>query len=220
MATGRVWDISRELDTTSAIAIAHSFCLFRASAAIPGIFPPVIIDGRPQSDGGSIGNVLQPIDLATCKALVERLRAHNVTTPVTLRMWVLLNVWTHAPLAVIDPSSRTSYSLARGRVPVVLAGTESGRIARPALACGDDRGAWASCGGALHGGAGRDLARSGRAEAVRPGVHAPARGARLRASARRKPMGLASVQLLQARRGALASHRLDLESAALLLRLT
>lgn len=105
VGTGRVWDLSRELDTTAA-KLARTRELFRATSAIPGIFPPVIIDGHVQSDGGTIGNVLQPLDLAACKALVERLRAHNVSAPVTMRMWVLLNVWPHAPLKVIDPASR------------------------------------------------------------------------------------------------------------------
>ena len=30
--------------------------------------------------------------------LAEGLRAHDVTAPVTMRVWVVLNVWTHAPI--------------------------------------------------------------------------------------------------------------------------
>ena len=106
LGVGRVWDIAHELDSTaSGLARAHR--LLRASSAISSVFPPVIVDGHVHTDGGSISNVLTILDLSACEALSARLRARGVAGPVTLRVWTILNVWTHAPLKVVDPAEIT-----------------------------------------------------------------------------------------------------------------
>ena len=105
LATGRVWDLSRELDTTAA-SLSRVREIFYASTAIPGIFPPKTLDGHVHADGGVISNVLVPLTLDDYRKLAARLRARAVSKPVTVRMWMVLNLWTHMPPKVLDPSSR------------------------------------------------------------------------------------------------------------------
>lgn len=106
LGVGRVWDIAGEMDSTAA-GLARAHRLLRASSAISSVFPPVIVDGHVHTDGGSISNVLTILDLGACEALAARLTARGVTGPVTLRVWTILNVWTHAPLKVVDPAEIT-----------------------------------------------------------------------------------------------------------------
>ena len=105
LATGRLWDLSRELDTTSA-ALARVREIFYASTAIPGIFPPAILDGHVHADGGVISNVLVPLTVGDYRKLAARLQARGVSDPVTVRVWMVLNLWTHMPPKVLNPSSR------------------------------------------------------------------------------------------------------------------
>jgi predicted acylesterase/phospholipase RssA len=46
-----------------------------ASSAIPGLFPPVVIDGHVHTDGGVVANVLSVLDLPDYRRLADRLRA-------------------------------------------------------------------------------------------------------------------------------------------------
>jgi len=105
LGTGRVWDLGHELSRPDGPARAHTILL--GTTAIPGIFPPVLIDGHVHSDGGIVSNVLPVLDFETCRLLADRLRARGMTGPVTVRMWIVLNVWTHPRLLVIDPASRS-----------------------------------------------------------------------------------------------------------------
>lgn len=105
LATGHIWDLSRELDTTAA-SLARVQEIFYASTAIPGIFPPTTLDGHVHADGGVISNVLVPLTLDDYRKLADRIEARGITEPVTVRMWMVLNLWTHMPPQVLDPSSR------------------------------------------------------------------------------------------------------------------
>ena len=109
LAVGRVWDVSRELDTTAA-ALDRTREILIASTAIPGIFPPTTLDGHVHSDGGVTSNLLGPLDFAGYKALAARLRERGVGEPVTVRVWAIVNVWTHMPPQVLDPSNRKGIS--------------------------------------------------------------------------------------------------------------
>lgn len=105
LGIGRVWDLGRELRTgAGAPALVESVLL--AATAIPGIFPPVLIDGHVHADGGLVSNVLPVLDFEGSRRLAARLRALGVTEPVTIRIWVVMNLWTHPPPVVIDPASR------------------------------------------------------------------------------------------------------------------
>ena len=109
LGVGRVWDLSRELDTTSA-ALARTREILIASTAIPGIFPPTLIDGHLHSDGGVTANLLATLDFEGYRKLAARLHERGVTEPVTVRLWALVNVFTHMPPTVVSPSDRGEIS--------------------------------------------------------------------------------------------------------------
>ena len=110
LGVGRVWDMARELDTTAA-GLARSREILFASTAIPGVFPPTLLDGHVHSDGGVIANLLVPLDLASLRALATRLRTRGVAEPVTVRVWVVVNLFTHMTPIVVKPSDRGAISI-------------------------------------------------------------------------------------------------------------
>ncbi|MEO7966444.1 MAG: patatin-like phospholipase family protein [Gemmatimonadaceae bacterium] len=112
LAIGHTWDVSRELDSTRA-GRERVQRLLLAASAIPGVFPPVVIDSHVHGDGGIVGNLLPVLGLDEYRRLAKRLNELGVRDPVTVRVWGLMNIWTHAPLAVLNPSSRKQVS-ARG----------------------------------------------------------------------------------------------------------
>lgn len=109
LGIGRIWDLGRELDDT-AEGLRRTRALFVATSAIPGVFPPVVIDGHVHGDGGVVSNLLIPLEFADYRALAERLRALGVDGPVKVRLWVVMNVWTHAKVNVTNPASRGDIS--------------------------------------------------------------------------------------------------------------
>jgi len=109
LGIGRVWDLTTELGTDSA-ALQRSRTLLYTATAIPGIFPPRVIDGHVHSDGGVIANVLPLLELADYRALAARLHAAGQRDTVHVRVWVIMNLWTHAVPRLITPSSRGAIS--------------------------------------------------------------------------------------------------------------
>ncbi len=103
LGRGRVWDVSREADTTAA-GVARLDRLLLASSAIPGAFPPVEIDGRVHIDGGIATNLLAG-DLQFMRAVSAALRARGDTAPVTVRMYVLVNLFLSPPVQTVNPAS-------------------------------------------------------------------------------------------------------------------
>ena len=124
LATGHVWDLSRELDT-SAASLTRIREIFYASTAIPGIFPPTTLDGHVHGDGGVISNVLVPLTLGDYRKLAERLKTRGVSEPVTVRVWMVLNLWTHMPPQVLNPSSRKDMN---GRTSLLMLSAQHARI--------------------------------------------------------------------------------------------
>jgi hypothetical protein len=124
LATGRVWDLSRELDSTTA-SLSRVREIFYASTAIPGIFPPTVLDGHVHGDGGVISNVLVPLTLDDYRKLAARLKARGVTEPVTVRVWMVLNLWTHMPPQVLNPSSRKAMN---GRTSLLMLSAQHAHI--------------------------------------------------------------------------------------------
>lgn len=106
LGIGRVWDLGREMRTGPGGPDRVQSVLL-ATTAIPGIFPPVLLDGHVHADGGLVSNVLPVLDFAGSRQLGARLRALGVTEPVTVRVWVVMNLWTHPRPLVIDPASRS-----------------------------------------------------------------------------------------------------------------
>ncbi len=105
LGIGHTWDLSREYVKGDAGAL-RTRQLLAAATAIPGIFPPVIVDGHVHSDGGVIAAVLPMLDLEGYRALARSLRAHGVNGDVTVRLYIVMNLWTHAGIEVTDPANR------------------------------------------------------------------------------------------------------------------
>jgi hypothetical protein len=105
LGIGRVWDLGREL-RGGAGGPERVESVLLATTAVPGVFPPVVIDGHVHADGGLVSNVLPVLDFEGARRLAARLRALGVTEPVTVRIWVVMNLWTHPRPVVIDPASR------------------------------------------------------------------------------------------------------------------
>jgi len=108
LGIGRLWSLGDELDTTTA-GLVRVRSLLRAATAIPGIFPPVIIDGHVHADGGVVENVMPVLERADYIRLGQRLASKGIAD-VTVRVWVVMNMWTHAEPRAITPSSRRQIS--------------------------------------------------------------------------------------------------------------
>ena len=109
LGRGRAWDLSREIDTTAA-GVDRFDRLLLASSAIPGAFPPVEIDGRVHTDGGIATNLLA-IDLQLLQALAAEVRARGVTQPVTVRLFVIVNLFLSPPVATVNAGSFQAVNL-------------------------------------------------------------------------------------------------------------
>jgi predicted acylesterase/phospholipase RssA len=109
LGRSHLWDFAHELGRTpEGLPRARSILL--ASAAIPSIFPPVVIDGHVHADGAVISNVLNPLEFRDYQTLAHRLRAKGVTGDVTIRVWVVMNLWLSPSVVVMNPSSRGDMS--------------------------------------------------------------------------------------------------------------
>ena len=61
-------------------------------------------------DGGIIANALFPFELDDFKKLGAKLRARGLTQPVRIRVWVIVNFWTHPRVVDVNPANRTQLS--------------------------------------------------------------------------------------------------------------
>ena len=110
LGIGRVWSLGDELGGSStSAATERTQRLLKAATAIPGIFPPVMIDGHLQADGGVIENILPLLTFEDFTRLGQRLQARGLTD-VTVRLWVIMNMWTHTEPKVMKPSARRAMS--------------------------------------------------------------------------------------------------------------
>lgn len=109
LGRAHLWDFAHELGCTSE-GLPRARSILLASAAIPSIFPPVVIDGHVHADGGVISNVLIPLEYRDYQTLADRLRARGVTGDVTIRVWVVMNLWLSPRVIVTNPSSRGDMS--------------------------------------------------------------------------------------------------------------
>ncbi|QJR37059.1 patatin-like phospholipase family protein [Gemmatimonas groenlandica] len=108
LGIGRAWSMGDELGT-SRESVERTQQLLKGATAIPGIFPPVMIDGHLQGDGGVIENILPLLAFDDYTRLGERLQARGLTE-VSVRVWVIMNLWTHGEPKVMKPSSRRTIS--------------------------------------------------------------------------------------------------------------
>jgi predicted acylesterase/phospholipase RssA len=129
LGTGRAWDLRAALEGGEA-GLVRTRSLLKAASAIPGIFPPVLVDGHVHSDGGIVTNILPLLTLADYRQMLMLVRTAGVRAPVQVRLWVVVNGWTHAAPVVINPASRGQISDRWGAVsffshqPQVLEGLD------------------------------------------------------------------------------------------------
>lgn len=105
LGVGHGWALIEEMGHTPA-GLPRARSILMATAAIPGIFPPVVLDGHVHADGGVISNVYVPFALADFHRLADACRRAGVDGEVTVRVWVVLNLWAAPKVRVMDPSSR------------------------------------------------------------------------------------------------------------------
>lgn len=108
LGVGRIWDVGERLQRGGAALDTVRTLLYTATA-IPGIFPPRLIEGHLHVDGGVVANALSLLDRTAVQRLVALRHAAGRTSPLHVRLWVVMNVWTHVSPAV-TPASR------RGRI--------------------------------------------------------------------------------------------------------
>lgn len=108
LGIGRIWNMAHELDAADGAARANSILI--ASSAIPGLFPPQLIDGHVHADGGVVSNVLIQPDRLGYQLLAQGLRAAGVQQPVTVRLWVIMNQWNFPKPVALDPASASAMS--------------------------------------------------------------------------------------------------------------
>ncbi|MEP7027501.1 MAG: patatin-like phospholipase family protein [Candidatus Eisenbacteria bacterium] len=116
LGSGHIWDIARELDTSPA-GLARFRSLLIATSAIPGAFPPVVLDGHAHTDGGITTNLLLGADLEDFRGLAARLHERNFKEPVRVRLWVVVNLWIHPAVQV---TNERSVRAIRGRGTALL----------------------------------------------------------------------------------------------------
>ncbi|MGZ9713521.1 patatin-like phospholipase family protein [Glaciimonas sp. GNP009] len=107
LGIGHLWDIGREL-AAPIEGQRRVQQILLATTAIPGIFPPLILDDHLHADGGIVSNVLQVLDFDGYRKLAASLVTSGVMQPVTVRIWIVINMWTYPRPVSIDPSSRRS----------------------------------------------------------------------------------------------------------------
>ncbi len=105
LGVGRIWDVGARVQRGGAALDTVRTLLYTATA-IPGIFPPRLIDGHLHADGGIVANALSLVDRAAVSRLVALRRAAGRASPLHVRLWVVMNVWTHVSPVVTSPSRR------------------------------------------------------------------------------------------------------------------
>jgi len=98
-----VWDLMTDIDT-SAAGVERFERILLASTAIPGVFPPVEIDGRYHTDGGVAAPLLSA-DLRFMEDFGSLLRARGVQSEVRIRLWAIVNLFLSAPPVPVDAGS-------------------------------------------------------------------------------------------------------------------
>jgi hypothetical protein len=101
----RVWELGRELGDTES-GMVRTRALLAASASVPGVFAPVMIDRHVHASGDVSSSLLMPLQFDDFRALTARLRALGVSESVQVRLWVIFNGFANAAEARVDPASR------------------------------------------------------------------------------------------------------------------
>jgi predicted acylesterase/phospholipase RssA len=104
VAAGRVFDMSREARNamqSGTIDRLHSILL--ASSALPGVFPPIEIDGMLYADGGATSNLFIGAFPGHDGPITRFLLKHPQAPMPKVRVWVLVNQKLRPEHAVTQP---------------------------------------------------------------------------------------------------------------------
>jgi hypothetical protein len=104
VGAGRVFDLGRESTEAlaeGAIDLIHSILL--ASTAMPGVFPPVIMDGLLYADGGAASNLFIGAFPGHDGPINQFLRRYPEAPKPKVRAWVLVNQKLKPEHAVTQP---------------------------------------------------------------------------------------------------------------------
>lgn len=114
----KYWNVGAEAETAVLSGDESKFeDMMLASAAIPGVFPPIQIGESVYADGGVSANVLLMLDPKSPNAFIQRWMANHPDQPLPkMRYWVIINnQWNHPPKtvqvkwpSVITPSLETA----------------------------------------------------------------------------------------------------------------
>lgn len=104
LGVGRTWDIAAELGAPGTPPTRYVDILM-ATSAMPGIFPPQLLDGHVHADGGVTANVLPVLELDDYQRLAARVRGLGFTAPLTIRLFAIWNTWVTAEVRRLDPAS-------------------------------------------------------------------------------------------------------------------
>jgi hypothetical protein len=105
----RVWEMGHEIGEDER-GLKRARALMVASAAVPGVFTPAMIDRHVHAAGDVSGPLLMPLRFEDFRQLAMRLKNLGLSDNVEVRLWVILNGFAVAPEVRIDPQSRTSMS--------------------------------------------------------------------------------------------------------------
>lgn len=102
LGVGKIWELNENLHQTQKILLA--------STAIPGIFPPQILEDHVHSDGGVVSSLLPILNFKDYQHLIAKARQRGLSKKIKINLWVIMNMWTHPPASYIDARSPEALS--------------------------------------------------------------------------------------------------------------
>jgi hypothetical protein len=105
----RFWELGHELGDDER-GLRRARALLVASAAVPGVFTPAMIDRHVHAAGDVSSSLLMPLQFDDFRVLAARLRALGVSDTIDVRLWVIMNGFCDATEVRIDPESRSAMS--------------------------------------------------------------------------------------------------------------
>jgi hypothetical protein len=105
LGTLRVWDFAHEIGTDRR-GRRRAQALLVASATVPGVFPPTMVDNHVHAAGEVFGGMLVPFSFDDYLFFAKRLRAIGVAETVYVRTYVIVNGFLTARRDPVDPEDR------------------------------------------------------------------------------------------------------------------
>lgn len=102
----RVWDLTAAAEDVQKTGnIDRFYQILLSSSAIPGAFPPRVIDNVLYVDGGCTSNILYNPDMTSPDSAIGMWRAAHPDQPLPRqRIWVVINEQLHPPPQVVQPT--------------------------------------------------------------------------------------------------------------------